>query len=283
MAIYKNPFDELLASIAKQGVPLTPSEYDISAPVPMDEPGEFDNTEIEIVAKDLQSTFSGRVKVTYRRLPLSEIKTQAPMVLPCHTINSTRDIYRLINRHYGTAFTDHDIEVRQLTAEEKTIPSTIVIQAKPGSYGWVGSLEVGTRLGGYELSDHVTTLSLGGFDYPGSRVTKPFGHMYSYWRDFTSEFELLQTVELGNSQVTLEALAEALSHVTGNAWQTTGRARYSLEGAVVTEIDTPYETNVQGLFNNRYEHAIKVELDDDNTLGLGGYLVLHYNTPVDLW
>ncbi len=279
MSIYVNPLDEVFRSIAKQGVTLIPSEYHIGLPVAIPVVNGFDNTSFELVSKDLQSTYSGRRTLTYRRLDLADLAVQTTLIVPCSDILDTRDVYRLVNRYFGTVFTDDDIVIRNLTTEEKTIPSTILLEAKPNSYGWIGSVNVSTRIGGYELANHVTNVNLGGYDYPGSKVNRPFGHLYSYWRDFTGQFDTLQQVVLGNSPANLELIRSAMSANTGEAWLMEGRVRYSLEGATVTEITTPFLTP-SDFYNNRYEYAIKVQLDDNFSIGMGGYIVLHYNKPL---
>lgn len=279
MSIYTNPLDEVFNSIAKQGVTLVPSEYHIGPPIAIPVENGFDNTSFELVSKDLQSTYSGRITLTYHRLKLDDLALQAALIVPAQSVSTTRDVYKLVNRHFGTVFTDDDIVIRDLTAEEKELPSTIRIEAKEGSYGWTGSVEVSTRAGGYILSEHVVKLNLGGYDYPGSRVSRPFGHIYSYWRDFTTQYDALQQVVLGDDPENMEIIRSALQEVTKDKWLLEGRTRYALQGAKVIDIAEPFLERSE-VYNSRYDHAIKVQLDDDFSLGMGGYVVLHYSKPV---
>lgn len=279
MSIYLNPLDEIFKSISNQGVRLIPSEYNIGTPVAIPDSQGFDNTSIELVAKNLQSTYSGQVTLTYRRLDIAELKEQTNLIVPCHVINDTRDVYKLINRHYGTIFTDDDIVIRDLTEEEKQIPGSLLLETKPTSLGWVGSVDVSTKVGGFELKHYVMNLDLGGYDYPASRLSKPFGHVYSYWRDFSKHYTALQQVQLGSDPASIDILVAALKDITGDNWRTEGRLRYSLQGATVVDIATPF-IDQGDFYNNRYGHAIKIQLDGTFLLGLEGYLVLHYDEYV---
>jgi len=285
MSIYKNPLDNIFETINRDNkINLVQNEYFISAPRPIAVTTWGANTEMDLTSKSLQSAYSGSITIKFRRLPLVDLKVQGKLLIPAHELTTTRDVYLLLNRYYGTKFTDDDIVVRDLLPDEMIIPGVVTLTANANSYGWTGSVEVPTRIGGYELSKEVKVTKLPGFDYPGSRVNRPFGHIYSFWRDFTGEYSTLQDVVLGDAPDNLEKVRAALQAVTGDAWVTEGRVRFSLEGATVTEIDTPASIGPEyaGDFNPRYEHAIRVVLDSNFSLGLEGYLVLHYNTPFDM-
>lgn len=282
MALYKSPLDTLILRLNSQnGLNLNVQEYDFSEPEPIPTSGRGDNTELLITSKGLQSTYSGKVTVTYRRLALSEVAHQGSVTIPSKDLNTTRDVYERINEYYGTVFTDDDIVIRDLTPEEKEAPSTITIQTKPTSYGWIGSATIAVREGGYILGDHLHYRNLVGFDYPNNQVHKPFGHIYSYYRDFSSEYYNLMELEIGRSQANVLKLKGILERVTGDSWNTVGLARYSLQGAEVMEFSKPTEEN-SDFYNKRYDNAVMVKLNDTYNLGIGGYLVLHFNTPIEL-
>lgn len=282
MAIYAHPLDTIIRTINTQNkIDLKQDDYLFGDPVVLNDSVTADNTSLKITSKNLQSSHSGTVTVTYRRLRLQDVAVQGVISIPAITLTNTRQVYELLNRYYGTIFTDDDIVVRNLTGDELTIPGSITITAKSTSYGWVGSATIYTRVGGYELADHMVKKSLIGFDYPGSRVTRPFAHMYSYWRDFTSYYSVLQTVALGNSPETLLALQTALQGITGDNWPLTGTGRYSLFNAQVVEIVLP-ERDRLTTFNKRYQYGIRVKLDPMSTLGLEGLMTLHYNRPFDM-
>lgn len=282
MALYKSPLSTLIDTINTQNrLSLNLEEYRFSEPVPITPTHtRGDNTELRISSKDLQSTYSGSVVVTYRRLALSEVAHQGNVTIPSKGLQTTRDVYERINQYYGTVFTDDDIVIRSLTEEEMEAPTTISIQAKATSYGWIGSTSVSVREGGYELKDHLVYTKLVGFDYPNNAVSKPFGHIYSYWRDFSGHYDGLIQLTLGKSTANNSILKSALEAVTNEPWVTAGMARYSLQGADVKEIVKPAEENNKN-YNVRYDNAIKVELNDSYNLGIGGYLILHFNTPIE--
>lgn len=282
MALYKLPLVTLVETInAQNGLNLNLSEYKFSDPKVIPSAGLSDNTELTISSKDRQSTYSGQTTVTYRRLPLTEVVHQGNITIPSKGLSTTRDVYQAINRYYGTVFNDEDIEVRDLTGDELNPSTTIAIRALPNSYGWIGTATVSVREGGYELKDHLIYTEMDGFDYPNNRVNKPFGHIYSYWRDFSGHYESLIDIPMGRNPANVSILKTALEAVTGDAWATAGQSRYSLQGCDVLELVHPMADQLEN-YNRRYDNAVRVRLNDTYNTGIGGELILHFNTPIDL-
>lgn len=278
MSLYKSPLQMVVDSINRLNkLDLVADEYNFGAPVALATPRGLINTEIEISAKGPNSAFSGSVVVGYHRLALAELADQVSLVVPVMEVNTTLDVALAINRNFGTVFTAADIVVRDLTTEEKVIPGTIVLEASVTGYGWIGSVEVGTRAGGYSLPTYLTNRALVGMNYPTPVTTRPYAHMYSYWRDCSDQYDRLSTVQVGVGQ--LEAIRDALIDITGDAWVVSGTGRYTLDGATVTDVAVPREVED---YNSRYDHAIKVLLNDATSLGLTGSLVLHFNEPLDI-
>lgn len=277
MPLYKAPLQAVVDSINRLNkLDLVADEYVFGAPTALATPRGMVNTEIEITAKDQWSAYSGSVTVGYHRLALSELADQVNLVVPVHSINTTLDIALAVNKYFSTVLTADDIIVRDLTEEEKAIPGTILLEANPTSYGWIGSVEVGTRIGGYNLPTYLTNRALAGMNYPTPVTTRPFAHIYSYWRNFSEQQVLLKDVVVGTDS--LSAIRDALQANTGDAWLLTGSGRYTLDGATVLEIAEPRLRPED--FNDKYDWAITVQLDDTKSLGLTGKLTLHFNEPL---
>lgn len=279
MPLYKAPLQAVVDSINRLNkLDLVAEEYTFSTPQALATPRGQINTEIEITAKDQWSAYSGSVVVGYRRLPLSELSAQVNLVVPLTAANTTLDIALALNKYFSTVFTADDIIVRDLTEEEKTIPSTILLEANPTSYGWIGSVEVGTRVGGYHLPTYLTVRSLSGMNYPTPVSTRPYAHIYSYWRDFSEQYELLKDVAPGTED--LEKVRQALQAGTLDTWVLEGSGRYTLDGASILEVAEPRLRPED--YNDDYDLAILVQLDDSKSLGLTGKLTLHFNIPIDI-
>ena len=279
MSLYKSPLQAVVESINRlNNLDLIAEEYNFSAPDALATPRGAINTEVTLTAKGINSAYSGTVTVGYQRLDLASLATQVTLVVPLMSAETTHDIAFALNRTFGTAFGVGDIVLRTLTTEEKTFPSTVNLVAAPGSYGWIGSVDVGTRPGGYQLPTYLTNRALSGMNYPSPVTTRPYAHMYSYWRDFSDHYAGLSTVQEGTAQ--LEAVRQALQTLTGDAWVLSGQARYSLEGATVTNV-AEIRLNPDN-YNDTYDFGITVLLDDTKSLGLTGSLVLHFNEPFEI-
>lgn len=279
MSLYKAPLEAVVESINRlNNLDLVLDQYNFSLPQFTDQYGPVANTAITLTAKGPTSAYAGSIEVGYVRQSLSSLEAQVGSLgVSVNGVTTTMDVVAALNKRYGTSLTSADIVDRALTLEEMTFPSTVNLQAVATSYGWTGSVDVSLIEGGYVLPDHLTVTALSGMNYPSPITTRPYAHMYSYWRDFTAQHDLLILVNQGTAE--LEQVRQALVAITGDAWVLTGTSRYSLEGAEVTEKGTTVE--FPGEYNTKYERVVRVSLDDAYCLGLTGYLTLHYSQPIE--
>lgn len=277
MSLYTDPLAQVVESINRLNkLDLVASQYIFGVPVADSSHGPFANTKISISAKDTQSAYAGSQDVWYRRLDLASLAVQANLDLPIHGHTTTLDVVNALNRRFGTALTSADIANRALTATEMQLPGTITLDATTTSLGWIGSVTVNTRLGGYRLQDTVTQVSLPGLNYPSPTTTRPYAYIYSYSQDYSASYDDLVQVLVGQDQ--LQQVLNALkAHAPADPWVLVGSSRYSLQGAAVQEVgdtaDHPDKYNVN------YDKFVRVLLDDQYCVGLTGELILHYNTP----
>lgn len=293
MAIYKAPFPQIIESINRlNGLALVVDQYLFGVPTavdPLELPADLTpaqkaidekiNTSLTITAKDQYSLYQGAVTVYYHRMDLKELLRQTPLMADVMSANTTMDVVAALNKKYGLILTQDDIQTRDLTAEEKDLdnPINVTLDAMPNSWGWVGSVSVGMRRGGYKLGDYIKDVTISAFDYPATYSSKPFAAVYSYWRDYSAQYNRLITVQPGVGQI--EAVRLALSAITGNAWVMTPNQRYSLAGATVKAVgetaDFPDDYNVQ------YDRFVRVSLDPVLCLGYIGDLYFHFNAPLE--
>lgn len=293
MAIYKAPFPQIIESINRlNGLALVVEQYLFGLPTAVDPlvllpdltPAqkaidEKINTSLTITAKDQYSLYQGAVTVYYHRMDLKELLRQTPLMADVMTANTTMDVVAALNKKYGLILTQDDIQTRDLTPEEKDLdnPINVTLEAMPNSWGWVGTVSVGMRRGGYKLGDYIKDVTVSAFDYPATYSSKPFAAVYSYWRDCSAQYARLITVQPGVGQI--EAVRLALSAITGNAWVMTPNQRYSLAGATVKAVgetaDFPDDYNVQ------YDRFVRVSLDPVLCLGYIGDLYFHFNAPLE--
>lgn len=276
MSLYKPSLDVMVESINRLNkLDLVASEYIFGAPTAITPVGQL-NTMIKLTAKNQNSAYAGERELRYHRLSLGDLATQVALVVPLKEPTSTADVIASMNKRFGTVFTAQDILIRALTDDEKLEGAEIVLEALPTSMAWIGSVSVATRPGGYMLADYLKNTRLTGLYYPSPTTTRPYAHIYSYWRDMSTSYNAIKDIVVGNGQLT--ELAAILSFQTGDVWVTNGSARYSLAGATVTAVgntaDAPDATNV------KYDRYVKVMLDDANSLGLTGEMTLHYNVPM---
>jgi hypothetical protein len=273
MSLYTNPLDQVVESINRlNNVALIAGDYNFGQPSAVTVRGNGINTEVTLTAKGSQSAYSGSRTFGYHRLDLSELAVQAPLIIPVHNILTIADVWGALNSNFGTVFTAADFAARDLTTAEKTIPSSITLQALATSYGWTGSTQVTTRIGGYKLADYLTVSALTGLNYPAPVSTRPYAWAYSYSRDFSDQHAGLDTVQTGTAQ--LAAVQAALTAITGDAWTLSGVGQYSLGNATVTAVGTTASTTG---YNTDYVRYVSVQLDPAQCTGLLGSLVLHYN------
>lgn len=274
MALYKEPIQAILDAITalNPGTILVKPEYTFGLPVVVAEDAKFTNTSLLITAKDSLTPYDGAVTIRYRRLPLSDLLQLVPTTIKANDLVTTIDLANRLNEAYGLNFTTDDIVDEPLTLVGGEGAATIT--AKPNSFGWLGSVTFQIAVGNYTIGQYLTVTALPGLYYPEQDITKPFGRMYSYWRNFsTVQADLLGMTTMDGPTIT--ALKAALITVTGDAWVNDIESRYSLAGATIL-----YNGITAGStdLNPDYSHGLIVQLTG-SCLGLSGTLNLHYNIP----
>lgn len=274
MSLYSDPLQEILKSIKDtNNVTLVQGEYNYSDPAEVSIPNG-NNAQFTISAKDQQSTYAGSVGVTVKRLPLSDLNSLITPKVRVYLPQTTLDIALAMNDAFGLNFSANDIAIYDLV-ELVDGAGVVTLQAAETSLNWIGSVDVAVEVGNIPLGDFLTTRNLNGIDYPAQISTRIFAKMYSYWRNFSAQQAALEQVQVGTGQ--LEILKGALTAITGDQWITATSGRWSLLNATVTYAGS---TAGDDRFNQKYQKALVVALDQQSALGLAGDLIIHYNLPV---
>lgn len=272
--LFPAPLDAILAAIkAQNGVDLVRAQYLFSNPIAVANPNG-NNTEITVTANSPESPYTGSVTVNYRRLDLANLATLLPLPLKFSGITTVAQAATALNAMFGLNFVMAD----DLVAGDLNVAvdgsGTLTLTAKANSLGWIGTVDLPFVLGNLPLATIITQPSLPGLLYPNRDVSKPFGEMYSYWRDFTAQSTALAGIT--TSAPDLAALAALLQQNTTHAWTAAASGRYSVKDAVVTyNGDTAGRTDC----NTAYLKVCIVTLDPTASLGYSGQLFLHYTPP----
>lgn len=274
MSLYPEPLQAILDNIKllNPGVELTEDEYIFGNPVVIPTTATGINTQMHITSKDASSPFAGETDVKHIRLNLADLLVLVPADLAIAPPLSTLEFAQALNKIYGLNFTANDIVDEQVSLP--TGAGTITLTAATNSRGWIGSVTFNVTPGRYKLEQYLLNTRLNGLNYPDPYQAKPFGNAYNYWRDYSAQYELLDILLTGE-QGDLTNVKDALVANTGDAWVTTGKSRFSLQGSEIT-----YVGNVSGYpeANQLYEKVVVVLLGAD-CLGYSGRMFFHYNLP----
>lgn len=274
MALYQLPLEAILEAIkAQNNVDLVEAEYVFGNPVVIATGPAGENTSMTITAKDIQSTYDGSVPIKYKRLDLADLATLISTSIKGYNLVTIMDVAERLNQLYGLNFTEEDFADEDAGLTDGA--GTVTLTAKATSRNWIGTVDFTVAQGARPLGDFLTVTNLPGLNYPAPRVDKPYAAAYSYWRDFSPLHEDLQAVAVGTADI--DVVRQVLTTITGDVWSSTAAQRYSVMGASVT-----YAGSTVGRedVNPDYEFVVIVALDETNSVGLSGSLVLHYNLPV---
>ncbi len=277
MALYKDPLDAVFAAIqAQNGVALVRDEYTLSAPtVYEDDPTGVLNTQIVVTAATPRSPYEGSVAVQYTRLNLADLAHLLPQPIRANGITTIANVITALNTNHGMNFKTSDLVQGAVTGLVDGA-GDITLTAEANSYGWIGEVTLSFVKGSIDIAAATTVKNLPGLMYPARDESKPYGELYSYWRDFTPQTAALDTITLETTDFT--TLAAALTSVTGNAWSPSVAGRYSLLGATIASVGL---TADNPLTNPDYLKAVVVTLGE-GSLGYSGQLILHYGTRTDV-
>jgi hypothetical protein len=281
MALYPAPLTAILGAIAAQnkGVTLDPSLYTFGAPTPYADPQGATNTSMLITVAEVTAPYQGSQTVYYKRLNLSDLAQLLPMPIQCNGIATVADFWALLNANFGLNFVAGDLNDSTAVTVGSDGSGSVTLIAQANSLGWIGQVTMTFIAGNYNLANVVTGTALAGLMYPNQDLTKPFGELYSYWRDMTAWQTDLQKIQVGQTDLT--TLTNDLKACTGDAWTNTAAARYSLQGASVvyngtTKAFVPIAGTVMTPNVNGYTYVLVVQLSATSSLQYGGYLFLHY-------
>lgn len=277
MSLYPEPLQALLDDIKRlnAGADLKADEYNFGNPVVIQETANGINSTMLIESAGTSSPYAGQVTVSYRRLKLEDLLILVPDTLRANGITTTLKFAEAFNVVYGTNFTADDIVDTPVVLTSGS--GTVTLVAKTTSRGWVGSVTFNVGPGPLPLEEYLLVTKLNGLNYPDPYKAKPFGNAYSYWRDYSEQFDRLDVLHAGEGG-DLVNVRDALIAITTDPWVTVGKARYSLQGAVITYVGP---TSGYPEMNQNYEKGVCVELSDD-CLTLSGRMFLHYNAPINI-
>ena len=279
MSLYPAPLTAILGAIAAQnkGVTLDPSLYTFGAPTPYADPQGATNTSMLITVAEVTSPYQGAQTVYYTRLNLADLAILLPQPIPGNGWTTVADFWAVLNANYGLNFVAGDLNDTDALTIASDGSGSVTLKAQPNSMGWIGQVTLSFVAGNYNLATTVTGTALQGLLYPNQDTSKPFGELYSYWRDMTTWQSDLQNLPIGNPDLT--QLATDLTNCTGNAWSNMASGRYSLLGATVvyngtTKAFTPLSGTLMTP-NPGYTYVVVIQLGA-GSLGYSGYLFLHY-------
>jgi hypothetical protein len=281
MALYPAPMTAILGAIATQnkGVTLTPSQYTFGAPTVYADPAGQTNTSMLITVAEVSSPYQGAQTVYYSRLKLSDLATLLPQPIQGNGWATVADFWAILNTNFGLNFVPGDLNDSTPLVIGSDGSGTVTLIAQAGSLGWVGQVTLSFVVGNYSLPTLVTNSALLGLLYPNPDLSKPFGELYSYWRDMSAYQADLQNYNTSSNDLTL--LTADLKLVTGDAWTTVAAGRFSTMGATIAYNGTVKAfTPIVGTNctpNPGYNYVIVVKLNASNSLGYSGYLFLHYS------
>lgn len=285
MALFPDPLTSILAAIAAQnpGVNLIASQYGFGDPTPYTDPNGVTNTSMTITPNTPESPYTGTVTIYYFRWRLQDLLKQLPLPLKFNGLTTVMQMATKMNSYFGTNFTAADLVDGPVTVAADG-SGTLTLTAQANSLGWVGTVDLPFVLGNFDLATTLTNTTLPGLMYPERDETKPYAEAYSYWRDFSPQYALLQNHTTADTDLT--DIATALTQNAASAqvtWVTTGTTRYSLAGASITYNGTtaayPLDASGNTQVNTKYSNVMTVLLDPVQNIGYSGTLYLHYNVP----
>jgi hypothetical protein len=277
MSLYPRPLDAILAAIKDQnGITLVESQYTFGTPTPYTDASGKTNTSLSITVNGNTSPYQGNTTVYYKRLNLSDLSVLLPLPIQAQGLVTVADFRNLLVTNFGLNFVAGDLNDSDPVSLDVNGAGNITLTAQANSMGWIGTVTLPVIKGNFDLAQYVTTTTLPGILYPNRDESKPYGEMYSYWRDFTSQQSVLAAITTDTTDLT--ALAGALTAVTGNTWVTDAPARYSLQGAVIAYNGpvSGYTSPQGGSGNPAYLNLLVVTLSATGSLGYSGLLYLHY-------
>lgn len=279
MSIIRNAKQQIVDDInSRNQLDITVDQLDYGKPYPPESEddlffAEGRNSVITLTAK-VGAPALGRATVYYDRVDLSTVFTAPngvnPMVVPVDLPRAitTHDIIPAINYYHGLDMSVDDIEPFLVDHENLTV----VIQATPGSIGWLGSIVAKLAPGGPQLAQNFpNTESIVPYVYPYYNVKLGSASVYSYPYKFDDYAAELLAAGTGLS---LPRLAAIIKAVTGHPWEIWRMPSvYNLKEAVIS-YNGPNLAELPSNPNSQYVMVVDLSL---YCINLGGKLLIHYS------
>lgn len=277
--------DVIAAINSANATTFTQNDLSFSAPQALSGSWQSQNTDkntgVTITAKP-GVTFKGHTSVVYDRLKFADL---TPAHFPGLTVtgfnaDSAHDLIPMLTYWNGLHITTDDIEDTPITDNGDGTRS-VVITAKAGSFGWIGSVTMSVKAGGASLNQLVTNQNLNGLNYPTASDQDTYAQLYMYPYDFTPYFDtiallgagVLATADSSSLVTTFKAIDLSSGKTLWN--NDPAQTAWSLAGATVIS---------NGLNNNSlptnpaYKYVCVLKLRSD-VVTPAGTLYLHYNDP----
>lgn len=236
------------------------------------------NTAIRLTGK---GEFGGQKIVTYTRRDLSNLQHLPWLKVGPGRATSTHGLLKGLRAFTGLDFTSDDLEDLPLVVDNGQISA--VLTAKPGSVGWVGSVQIPLGEGGYLVEDEAQVTDLEGLNYPTPNDEDTYALVYLYGYNFTGIVDTLSDIEAGVALTTeqLDILTQEIRRLdVGNGkllWNTDPEeVQWSLAG--LTVLFNGLNADPTKPTNPEYKYVMQVKLRDEVTLPSGEFF-LHYNDP----
>lgn len=239
------------------------------------------NTVVRVTAK-AGSPYQGTRQITYDRLDLAKLTAVNLAGFQCAAYNVTTlyNLLPMLQYWTGIQFTTDDLEDAPLV-DNGDSTQTVLVKAKAGSLGWIGTATLTVTRGAAPIDQLVTVTSLNGLNYPTANDQDTYGALYLYPYDFTTYFSTLSAIAPGVISSTqadaIAAMLQAVDTGVGKAlWTNTpGATAWNLAGATVVSngLNTPSLPT-----NSAYKYVMGLQLDS-SVLTPAGLMYLHYNDP----
>lgn len=147
---------------------ITFAQVEFSAPTMISGAAEgARNTRITISSKP-NAPFTGSVSVTYWRLNISKVLSEAYLQIPIRNVTDTTGLIAQINQMYQIQLSEEDVAYEAI--DTSTLPMTYRLRIVNNSYAYYGYVDLELIQGIPDISEPISINLLDGLNYPDTPV-----------------------------------------------------------------------------------------------------------------
>ena len=276
MALFVQPKVQWVAELnALNDAVMTLADVSFGVPEPTtaEEKLAFSNKDTKCLMTGVGGKYYGSTNIYFNRIDLSTPFANQLVLLkfvaPVTTLYEKR---AELNEQLAATFEELDLE--DFSFEMGASEGILTLTAKPGSYGWKGSVQLAYVVEEATVLE-IPDIHLDGVMTPNdSTLLEQAALRYAFW-DFHLNRAFIDTLVVGALPVEQAAtLVTIFDEIDDTPWITTGPGEYSLAGAQVLYNGPAGDWAISRQFKN----VVVIELSNQSTL-LTGRLYLHYNDP----